>query len=189
MHVDACTAPPTKTLQTHSKVCKIKGSTLRAKRTFHSLIRNPNLSNLVENVHQNQPANHSESPPSILSRFRSHFGSNWGRSLPLVWSRTNLFGPQRPSQWPQKVPRGPKGLPWRAPWKPKGSPRDPTMPFWPNFGRWFPGGSANFALNHPKNVADLRPCLQTISAISLCRHGDEAQHDWCQPSALLRMTS
>ena len=63
------------------------------------------------------------------------------------------------------------------------------MTFWPNFGRWFPGDSANFALNHPKNIADLRPCLPTISEISLCRHGDEAQHDWCQPSALLRTMS
>ena len=133
-------------------------------------------------MNPNHPQNYSEIPPSILSRFRSHLGSDWGRILPPVWPTTNPFGPQRPSQWPQKAPRGPKGLPWGAPRDPKGSPRRPTIPFWLNFGRWFPGGSANFALNHPKNVADLRPCLPTISEISLCRHGDEAQHDWCQPS-------
>ena len=85
--------------------------------------------------------------------------SDWDRMLPPVWPRTNPFGPQRPSQWPQKAPRGPKGWPWGAPRDPKGSPRGPTMPFWPNFGRWFPGGSANFALNHFKNVADLLCCL------------------------------
>ena len=178
-----------KTFKNTARVCKIKGSTLRAKKTSHCPIRTPKLSILAQNMNQNHPQNYSEIPPSILSRFRTHFGSDWGRILPPVWPRTNLFGPQRPSQWPQKVPRGPKGLPWGAPWEPKGSPRGPTMPFWPNFGRWFPGGSANFALNHPKNVADLRPCLPTISEISLCRHGDEAQHDWCQPSALLRMMS
>ena len=89
----------------------------------------------------------------------THFGSDRGQIWPPVWPRTNPFGAQRPSQWPQKAPRGPKGWPWGAPRDPKGSPRGPTMPFWLNFGRWFPGGSANFALHLLKKVADLSRCL------------------------------
>ena len=96
-----------------------------------------------------------KSHPKLLRISAFDFVTFWitfwlrlGSFLPPVWPRTNPFGPQRPSQWPPKAPRGPKGLPWRAPRGPKGSPRRPTMPFWLNFGWWFPGGSANFALNH-----------------------------------------
>ena len=129
-------------------ICKIKGSTFYEKTTSHSPTSTSNSSLLDQNMFPNQPQNYFEFPLLILWCFGTHFGSDWSRILPRVWPRTNPFGPQRASQWPQKAPRGPKGLPWRAPRGPKGSPRRPTMPFWLNFGWCFPGGSANFALNH-----------------------------------------
>ena len=69
--------------------------------------------------HQGTPRGLQSVPQTFWLRLGSHFAP--------VWPRTNLFGPQRPSQWPQKVPRSPKGLPWGAPWEPKGSPKGPKM--------------------------------------------------------------
>ena len=77
------------------------------------------------------------------------------------------FGPGPTHLAPKGPPSGPKRLQEARrdchgghQRTPRGlSPRGPTMPFWLNFGRWFPGGSANFALHHLKKVADLSRCL------------------------------
>ena len=55
---------------------------------------------------------------------------------------------------------------------PQGVSRGPTIPFWLNFGRWFPGVSANFALNHPKTVTDLSRCLPTNLRLQTRRRGE-----------------
>ena len=104
-----------KTFKHTARVCKIKGSTLYEKTTFHSPTSTSNLALLVQNMLPNQPQNYFEFPLLILWRFGSYFGLDWDRILPRIWPRTHPVGPQRPSQWPQKVPRGPKGLPWGAP--------------------------------------------------------------------------
>ena len=102
MNLDACTAPPNhENLQKHSKVCKIKGSTLCAKRTSHSPTSAPKFTFLV----QNMLPNHPQITPKFSLRFGQVLGHIVGQSGVAFCPR---FGPGRTYLAPKGLPSGPK---------------------------------------------------------------------------------